>query len=612
VFFEDAGPDPLRRRFTRRAWLLGGLQGVCFAALAARLYELQIRDGRVYAPLADDNRITMQGLPPLRGRIFDRRGRVLADDINVFQARIIPALTPGLHQTLEAFSEIHPLSQEDRERILKRARLQSKNLPILLADDLDWNAVSRINIAAAVLPGVTTVVAGHRHYSGGIAMGHLTGHTGPVARYALDDDPVLRLPGFRVGKTGLEAGLDGRLRGRPGWVRREVNARGHVVRELDRREPVHGHDVAITIDRDIQESIRQRLKHHRCAAAVVLHADTGEIAAMVSVPGYDPAVLDDGISHADWRKLARARDNPLLDRTVQGQYAPGSTFKMVTALAALEAGVISPRDVVRCPGYVELAGTRFRCWNRSGHGDCSLHRGLRESCDVYFYTLARRTGSSRIAEMGRTLGLGQTFAIGLDAQEPGLLPDPDWKRGRYGKPWFDGETLLAGIGQGYVLTTPMQLAVMTARLATGRAIVPTLTRPIDPPSPPNKPLPISVAHMARVRRAMSAVVNEPAGTGRKARAQIAGVHILGKTGTSQVTRLSSQRARDHLPWHLRDHSLFVGAIADDRPRYVAAVIVEHAGSGGKVAAPLARDILTDVFIADPASRPPATSERRRA
>jgi penicillin-binding protein 2 len=609
MFLHDSDPDHSRRRFTRRAVLLGGLQGLGFALLAGRLYQLQVMDGRLYAPLAEDNRITTQVLAPTRGRIFDRSGRPLADNAEIYQAQVIPALTANMEQVLAAFAQIIPLSPDRRAEMIAAAKSQSRHTPVILATNLTWQQLARINLHAPNLPGVDTLIVGRRRYHGGTAMGHVVGYTGAVERFALDDDPAMRLPGIAIGKSGLEAGLDAALHGEAGLVRREVDARGRVIRELERRDPRPGKDVFVTIDSEVQGAIRHRLKDFRRAAATVVDVQTGEIAAMVSVPGYDPAPFAEGITTQQWRALTQSRDDPLIDRTLQGQYPPGSTFKMVTALAGLEAGVIKPDERIDCAGAIELAGQQFRCWHRSGHGPCDLHRGLRESCDVYFYELARRVGISRIAACGQILGLGQTFDIGLGAQKAGLLPDPEWKRGALGRPWYDGETLLAGIGQGYVLATPLQLAVMMARLATGRIVSPSLVRFGEEPVRAFPSLALQDAHLEAMRRAMLAVVYERSGTGRQAFPGVEGVTIMGKTGTSQVTRLSGFRQHDELQWHHRDHALFVGCISDKRPRYAASLIVEHGGSGGQTAAPLVRDILLDVYRADPAARPVATGKR---
>lgn len=607
MFLRGSDPDKSRRQFTRRAALIGGLQAAGFSLLAGRLYQLQVMDGRLYAPLADDNRITVQAIAPLRGRIFDRSGKILSDNIETFQLQIVPALAGKLEPVLDALAMLHPIDAQTRAEVLARAKRQAKSVPVIVADGLDWQATARINMHAALLPGVATVIAGRRRYHGGMAMGHLVGYVGPVERFALDDPPMLRLPGAQIGKAGVEAGADVHLRGRAGAVRREVDARGRVVRELGRREPQHGGDVVVTLDTALQDVLRTHLEPFRRAAAAVIDAQSGDVVSLISHPGYDPTALVEGISRRAWQKMVGRKDDPLIDRATQGQYPPGSTFKMVTALAALEHGVVTTRDSFTCSGAVELGGQKFRCWNRSGHGPCNLHRALKESCDVYFYEIAQRVGASRIAEMGRRLGLGQLHPLGLPSQKAGVMPDPDWKRGALGKPWYDGETLHAGIGQGYVLATPLQLAVMTARLATGRAVTPTLAVEIGQqpePRPAAKPLGLSSRHLSAVQRAMRAVVNEPGGTGKAAAIAHSGFEMAGKTGTSQVTRLSGLRSPETLAWHHRDHALFVGYVSDaSGPRYAGAVVIEHGGSGGKVAAPVLRDILEDVIAAEPSARP---------
>jgi penicillin-binding protein 2 len=361
--------------------------------------------------------------------------------------------------------------------------------------------------------------------------------------------------------------------------------------------------VALTVDPAAQQRLLNRLSRFRRAAGAVIDIATGDVIAMGAHPSFNATLLSEPMSEADWRRVQKAQGDPLVDRSSQGVYPPGSTFKMVTALAALEAGVVRRFEQINCPGFVRLGGQRFRCWNRGGHGPCNLHRALRESCDVYFYEVARRTGIERLAEMARRLGLGEAYDIGIEPMKSGLIPDPEWKRGRFGKGWFDGETLLAGIGQGYVLTTPLQLAVMTARLASGRQITPVLVRPAPDGAAVPKPLDVNLEHLAAVQRAMAAVVNEGGGTGKDARLGDGRFTLHGKTGTSQVARISSSVSRSRLPWRLRDHALFVGYVADEKPRYAVAAIVEHGGSGGKVAAPLVRDIIEDIIALDPARTP---------
>lgn len=600
----SGSPHPGRRVFSRRAAFVGMVQIAGLGVLTSRLYQLQVLDQRQYGELADANRTSRQILAPLRGRIFDRYGELLADTEEFYQAILIPSLAGNVEHVLGVLNRIKPIPAQDKERIEALLQNQSPNTPIVVSSALSWTELSAININAPILPGVHTEIGGRRTYRHGETMGRILGYVGSVERFALDDDPVMRVPRVRIGKAGIERGLDETLRGTAGFVLREVDARRRIVRNLKQTDPKRGRDVAVTVDRDLQGRLLSRLSKHRRAAASVIDIATGDVVAMGSSPMFDVSLLTDRISTKQWKKVQRRQDNPLLDRSIQGQYPPGSTFKMVTALAALEAGVIGRFDYVNCSGSYTLAKTKFRCWNRGGHGACNLHRALRESCDVYFYEIARRVGITRIAQMARKLGLGQEFETGISPMQSGLVPDPVWKRGRYGKGWLGGETLLTGIGQGYVLASPLQLAVMTARIASGLSLTPTVVRPRAPgnDAAPGS-LGIKRAHLEAVQRAMWAVVNEKAGTGKKANLKDAGLKLYGKTGTSQVARVSSRVSQSSLPWKLRDHALFVGYVADQLPRYAVAAIVEHGGSGGKVAAPLVRAIVEDTIAVDPAARP---------
>ena len=433
-------------------------------------------------------------------------------------------------------------------------------------------------------------------------MSHVVGHVGAVERIGLGDDPVLRIPGMRVGRTGVELGMEQQLRGIGGALRREVDARGRIVRDLLRTDQKPGRDVALTIDLQLQQAVLKRLSAERRAAAVALDVRTGEVLAMASVPTYDPAEVMALRTVAAGRRLQSRDNDPLVNRATSGLYPPGSTFKIVTALAALEAGVVDTRERIECDGSFSYFDRSYRCWKRSGHGRCDLHRAIRESCDCYHYEIARRLGIERIAAMAQRFGLGQTYPAGIAPQRAGVIPTPSWKRGRFGKPWLGGETLIAGIGQGYVLATPLQLAVMTARVATGRQVVPTLVRPVQgaPERAPFVTLGIADRSLVAMQRALRAVVNEDGGTGARASLGDGEAEVAGKTGTSQVSRRSADRDQDDLKWEERDHALFVGYYPAFAPRYAVAAVIEHGGGGGAVAAPLVRDIIRELDRRDPA------------
>lgn len=604
MFHSHDDDDTQRTRFSRRAALIGIGQVLGFGAVATKLYQLQVMQGSLYAPMADDNRINVQLIAPVRGRILDRFGTLLAGNDEGFRVVLIPSLAGNVRQVLERLARIVPITPDDLDKLAARARRQQPNVPLIVSNELDFEQISSIGLLAPQLPGVQIETAASRRYAAGEAAAHVVGHVGNVERAALDDDPLLRLPGFRVGRTGVERGLDERLRGRGGSIKYEVDARGRIVRTLSQTPPVKGDDIALTIDTELQRVIGERLSREKRASAVVIDTQAGDVVAMVSVPTHDPGDIVKGATAKTWAKLKASGNEPMLNRAIRGQYPPGSTFKMVTALAALEAGVIDLKGRVDCSGQTELGGQTFRCWKRSGHGPCDFHRALRESCDCYFYEIARRTGIDAIAAMGRRLGFGQTFDTGLALQKPGVMPDAAWKRGRYNKAWLGGETLLAGIGQGYVLATPLQLAVMTARIASGRAILPRFVRPDVGETPAvADELGLKPALLEAVRRGMAAVVNEDGGTGGSAKLDDGKALVAGKTGTAQVSRASADRNGQDLRWEQRDHALFVAYVPAGKPRYAISVVVEHGGGGGATAGPVVRDIVAEVLARDPAGRP---------
>ncbi len=587
------GDDLDGRRLTRRALIAGGLQAMAFGVIGVRLFQLQVVEGQRLRVLADGNRVNVRPLLPRRGRILDRSGRVLASNVERFRVWIRPGDRSRMRSSLQRLAPLIGLSDSDINGLVEKARAQPRNRALLVRSGVDFQTIAQIGLRAPELPGVETDVAFDRAYAYGVATGHVVGHIGGVDRPAMDDEAFLRLPDARVGKTGVELGLERDLRGEAGQTRIEVDARGDLVRVIAESEPVSGRDVILTIDAGLQQRVLDRLSSEVRAAAVVLDVETGEVAVMASVPSYDPNALTLHFDEADFARMERDPHKPLVNRAIAGLYPPGSTFKMVTALAALEAGVITTNERVACSGAFAFAGETFKCWNRGGHGSVDLADAIRKSCDVYFYELAERLGVDRIAAMAKTLGLGQTYACGLGGQKDGLIPTTGWKLAVKGERWLRGETILAGIGQGFVLTTPLQLAVMTARLATGRAVVPTLVRMDGGPRGPGSlfpPLPIAAAGLDAVRRAMIGAVHAPDGTGGNAALDVGDVLIAGKTGTSQVWSSARQPAPRDDRYELRDHALFVSFFPAASPRYAVSLVVEHGGSGGQTAAPLVRDI----------------------
>jgi penicillin-binding protein 2 len=609
------------RVFTRRALLLGGGQLALFTALAGRLYYLQVVNADEYALLADENRINHRLLPPERGRVFDRHGVPLARNSPTYRVLVVREQTTDLRTTLEALSRLIALPEERIQEVIAEAQARRPFVPITVREDLNWTEVSRISIHGPDLPGVTLVSGLIREYPVGDITAHVLGYVGPVSEQELTGEPLLELPEFRIGKNGIEKIYDRTLRGRAGLIRFEVNALGREIKQLYRQDGEPGQDIRLTIDRDLQRYVHDRLRAESSASAVVLDVRTGEALALASVPTFDPGTFANGLSQETWRAWVTNPQAPLVNKAIAGQYPPGSTFKMVVALAALEAGVVGPDHEVVCPGFMHLGRHRFHCWRPWGHGKLTLVDAIAQSCDVYFYDLARKVGVEAIAEMARRFGLGQRLDIDLPGERAGLVPDKAWKLAARGVPWQKGETLVVGIGQGFVQATPLQLAVMTARIANGAyAIRPWLARAPGSQEGTLEAPPLGVSEWALrfVKEGMHRVINGERGTAREARLPDPDITMAGKTGTSQVRRISRAERltgilkNEEKPWEERDHALFVAFAPYRKPRYAIAVVVEHGGSGSKAAAPIARDIMAKALELDPSRTPPAISLERRS
>jgi penicillin-binding protein 2 len=590
----------LHHRFSRRAVLIGAGQAGLFGLLLWRLRQLQILETSEYRLLSDENRITMQLVAPPRGAIYDRFGRMVAEDKENFRIIVIPAFCEDLAATLDAVSRIVPFSAADKDRVRRAARRQSGYFPVLVTEGLTWRQFALLSVLAPQLPGVLTDRATYRRYSHASSMAHVVGYVGMADKTEIDEDPIMRVPGFRTGKAGIEKGLDRELRGAPGTIKYEVDAHGRVIRKLGATPSVRGKDLVLTIDRELQAIALKRIEGLRVASIVVLDAVTGGILVMASYPTYDPNEISFKVDLRRWRELARGKDHPLENRALRGVYPPGSTFKVVTALAGLEAGVITPDETMTCPGSYLFGRHRFRCWKSHG-GGIDVHNAIKQSCDVFFYETVKRVGIDRLAVTSRKLGLGQIHDIGFTGQKQGIIPDVAWKRARFGQPWYPGETISCGIGQGYVGTTPLQLALMTARIATGRVVVPRLLVPNGRAAEPPPLLDLDPVNLDLVRAGMFGVVNEPKGTAGRSALTIPGVQMAGKTGTSQV--ISARNQHKLKGWEGETHALFIAYAPVSEPRYAAACVVEHGGGGSRAAAPVVRDIMTEILLRDPAAKP---------
>ena len=595
--------DDSARSISRRALVVSAIQLSIVGGLGLRMRSLQIEQADQFRLLAEENRINIRLIPPARGLIFDLNGLPIAANEQNYRVVMVREDAGDIGEVLESLTKLVPLTPEDLARAMEEMRRRSPFVPVTIADRLTWDDVARINVNAPALPGITAEVGLSRTYPWGADLGHVVGYVGPVSDYDLsridDEDPLLQIPKFQIGKTGAENKMERRLRGTAGTKRIEVNAVGRVMRELDRKEGNSGADIQLTIDARLQSYVQARLDN-KSAGAVVLDLENGDLRAVASAPTFDPNMFVRGISVANWRDLNENKYRPLAAKAVQGTYPPGSTFKMVTALAALEDGKITPEETIHCSGWVEVYGTRFHCWKRAGHGNVNLHESIKQSCDCYYYEVSQRVGIDKISAMARKLGLGIKHDLPLSAVASGLAPNKAWKKEVRNKDWRIGDTVNASIGQGYVLSSPLQLAVMAGRLATGRNITPRLTRAIDgveEPSGLGEDLGINENYLRRVRNAMGDVLNSSRGTAYRSRINGSEIKMAGKTGTSQVRRITpEERARGvtrnaDLPWERRDHALFVSFAPIENPRFAVAVIVEHGGGGSTIAAPIARDIM---------------------
>ena len=583
------------RRITRRALFLGASQLAFVGALGARMRYLQVDQADQYRLLADENRINIRLLPPARGLIYDRNGVPLATNKQVYRITIVREDAGDVDEVVARLNALVPISPEELERALEEMKRRSSFVPVTIADRLKWEDIAEVAVNAPALPGITPEVGLTRHYPWANDFAHIVGYVGAVNEADLnrvdDRDPLLQIPRFQIGKIGVEAKLERTLRGKAGTKRIEVNAIGRVMRELGREEGISGANLQLTIDSGLQNYVQARLAGES-AAAVVIDTATGDLLAIGSTPAFDPNKFVNGISQADYNALLENKYRPLPNKAMQGIYPPGSTFKMMTALAALEAGVVTSEDTVKCKGYVEVGGRRFHCWKRSGHGNVNLHNSLKKSCDVFYYEMAQRAGIERISAMARRFGLGTKFDIPMSSVAKGLAPTKAWKLENRGAEWVIGDSLNASIGQGFVLSSPLQQAVMTARIATGKVVIPRLIKSIngvDTPIEGGEDMGLNENHLRLVRKGMFAVSNVSGGTAYRSRILGEDYQMAGKTGTSQVGNKVVRNS--DVAWEKRDHALFVSFAPYNNPRIAVSVIVEHGGGGSKAAAPIARDIV---------------------
>jgi penicillin-binding protein 2 len=578
--------------FSRRMMLLGGAQAAVGTMLIGRMGWLAIAQNEKYQLLSESNRVQLIPVPPRRGWIIDRNGKPIAINKASFRVDIIPQQMVKGHDIVGTVSKLLELPDDEVERINRELATSRGFQPVSVADNVPYEKYAAITVRLPELPGVAASRGFTRFYPAGPAVGQLVGYVGAASATEYEKEgknPLLLIPGVKIGKEGLEKTLEPVLRGQPGGQRVEVTARGKLIKELDPKPDRSGETVQLTIDADLHEYAARRIGDQSCSV-VVLDVTNGDILAMPSMPSFDPNNFSDGISKNEWKMLSGDDHLPLVDKALESLYPSGSTIKPSMAMALLNAG-IDRKQRVNCTGSYPLGNHVFHCDKR--HGPVDMDAAIVHSCDIYFYDMCRRVGAEKLAPMVRSMGFGEKFDLPFDNQRYGTVPDPEWMMRKYHREWQTYDTINMSIGQGMVLINPLQLAVMASRLATGKRVIPRVLK--NKPVAPQAQLEVDADHLNFIRSAMAGVVDH--GTAAGAKLPISGIQMAGKTGTAQTHRLSASERGNYTAalWKLRDHSLFMGFVPFDNPRYAAAAIVEHGGFGAAVAAPLIRDTLTFLY-----------------
>ena len=591
---QDGAPE-----LRRRARLLYVILAVAFVGLVSRLAFLQIVAGERYTFLSENNRVRIKRVAGTRGMIFDRRGQLLVDSRPSFDLIFVPEDSSDPQDTLRLLARYLNRDEKELLKIFEEGKSRAAFDEMVLGRDVDWSEVVAVETHQLDLPGVTLRVRPRRSYADGPMAAHVLGYLGEINQRQLK---TLKERGYvvgdEIGQYGLERRWEELLRGQSGGQQVEVDALGRRMRVLHEVTDVPGYTVHLTLDRELQATAYEALKGKE-GTLVAIDVSSGAILALASTPAFDPNIFARGIKSEEWNGLIKDQLRPLSNRATQGQYPPGSTFKIIMAIAGLEEGVVQPESYIQDPGFFFFGNRQFRDWKKGGHGAVNLHKAIVESCDTYFYQLGPKLGVDRIAKWARAFGLGQKTGIALDDEKSGTIPDTEWKRKRYRQPWFPGETVSVAIGQGYVTVTPLQLANMMAAVANGgklyrpylvskvesldgatvREYGPELIRTIE----------MKPDTIARVQRALADVVQGPGGTGGAARSSV--VQIAGKTGTAQVIEMKGAYVKtEHLSYFNRDHAWFVSFAPVEKPQVAIAVLVEHGGHGGEAAAPMAKKV----------------------
>jgi len=616
---------------TRRMFILSSIKIAVFISIISRLFYLQISENIKWRSLSDKNRLREWKTIPPRGIIEDYYGKKIATNTQVFQLHMIPENVPDLEGLFFRLSKIIDFNDRKRRTLIKRLKKRKPWEPIIISDNLSWSEFSRLNLFLHEIQGIKPVVAVARKYLNDNSSAHIIGYVSDTSVKDLETSELLRnihVPGLKTGKNGLEKSLNELMIGKPGLRRFEVNAYGKRINELEIVQGIPGQNFRTTIDQEVQQFVAKLMKDDS-GAVCIMDIYTGDIVSMVSNPTFDPNKFVHGISKEDWQKLIEDKKKPLTNKALAGLYPPGSTIKPIVALSALENDVISPKFFVECKGVIEMYGQKYHCWRDKGHGFMNLRSAIKQSCDVYFYEVARRLGIDRMSITARNFGLGKRVLNNFNEERSGLVPDTKWKLKNIGKGWVLGETLISGIGQGYFQSTPIQLCLMMAQLANGGyeikprivddkfALQSTIEawREKFSSKDANKfanidDLNISSGNLKRLYRnpenikfvldALYGATNEPRGTSYRSRLIKPEYMFAGKTGTSQIRKITEEERKLKLkskdfPYERRDHALFVAFAPYKTPRYAISVVIEHKGTGSSVAAPIAKQAIKKVL-----------------
>ena len=633
----------LEKTISRRFLFLSFLKSIVVGAIGWRLFDLQMIENQKYEKLSDDNQFNYHIVAPERGRILDRQMRLLAGNMDGFSLVLNWNKTLNVNLILEKVLSIININQKDIKNFYFQIKSNKNDYPkqILITKNISQKEVSKLAIRSTHFPEISFSMSKKRVYPQGSIVGHITGYTGIFSKIDVQNGKVISVPGLDIGKRGLEKFFDIELRGEFGRKRNEVTSKGHIIDSQIYEDSKPGKDLHVSLDMSLQayaikrleqgdfkltsiekKSIKSQILKHKqvtyvdkkyiytnkknkivdpqTGSIIVMDIHNGEILCSVSSPGFNPNIFSNDLDLEVWNKLKNNTKSPFLNRSMSGVYPPGSTIKMAVALAGLEAGIIDYKTSFFCNGNKEFGTSNFHCWSKNGHGKLSLIEAIEQSCDVYFYELGLKIGIDRIATMLKKLGLGEYYNIEIDDRTKGVVPNRDWKLKRDGIKWTPGETLNASIGQGYILSTPLQLVTMVARIANGNfSIEPSLI--IQKNKKNFKDLNINPTHLEFIRKSMEKVVTGKKGTARKYKIGVPNFEMAGKTGTVQVVRISELEREKGLlknedrPWKKRDHALFVGYVPVKKPRYAISVVVEHGGSGSSTAAPIARDVLKNLL-----------------